>query len=241
MDQNVNSKAINPIANNMSDQLTTLMNMIQASKQALRDITGLNELTDGSTPNPKTLTTIANLANESTNNALYYLVNARKKLLEATAKGVVQRLQIAVKNGPYDGFNKEAGRFVTVPKSIADYDYDLMIEDAPSDEQKQIVYQLMSDDIKQGFISHADVIGVIYTKNLKHAAMLLSYKVEKNKKAQQDQALQNTQATSQAQMQSNQAAEQVKDEMAQKAHERKMELTELEKSWDYKIKELQNS
>ena len=240
MDTNVNYKAIQPIQNDMSDQLKTLMDMVQVSKQALRDITGLNELTDGSTPNPKTLTTIANLANESTNNALYYLVNARTKLLEATAKGVVQRLQIAVKNGPYDGFNKEAGRFITVPKSIADYDYDLMIEDAPTDEQKQIIYSLMTDDIKQGLISHADVIGVIYTKNLKHAAILLSYKVEKNKKAMQEQTLQNTNATAQAQMQSNQAAETVKDQMAEKAHQRKMQELDLIKSWEYETQKLKN-
>lgn len=241
MDGNVNYKAINAISNNMADQIVALANDIQMSKQALRDITGLNELTDGSTPNPKTLTTIANLANESTNNALYYLLAARKYIIESVSKGTVQRLQVALKRGPYDGFNKATGRWVTVPKSIIDYDYDIMIEDTATDDQKQILYSLMMEDIKNGFISHADVVAIIFANNLKTAAILLSYRVEKNKKKKQMEALQNTQATANAQMQSNAAAEKLKDEMAEKVHRRKLEEIDLQKSWDFLIKQQQVS
>jgi hypothetical protein len=235
MDDNVNYKAINAIQNNMADQLVSLANDVQNSKQALRDITGLNELTDGSTPNPKTLTTIANFANESTNNALYYLLNARRHLIESVAKGTVQRLQVALKRGAYDGFNRASGRWVTVPKSILDYDYDIMIEDRASEEQKQILYNLMTEDIKNGFISHADVVAIIFSNNLKAAAILLSYRVEKNKKKQQQTSLQNTQAAAQAQIVSNEAAEKLKDEMAKRAHQRKLEEIDLTQSWAYLI------
>lgn len=239
MDSNVNYKAINAISNNMADQIVSLANDIQMSKQALRDITGLNELTDGSTPNPKTLTTIANFANESTNNALYYLLNARRHLIESVAKGTVQRLQVALKRGAYDGFNRASGRWVTVPKSILDYDYDIMIEDRASEEQKQILYNLMADDIKNGYITHADVVAIIFSNNLKAAAILLSYRVEKNKKKQQLMAMQNTQATAQAQIQSNQMAEQVKLQADAERHRMKLEEIDLTKSWDYLIKQQQ--
>lgn len=228
-----NYKAINAIQNNMSEQLIALANDLQMSKQALRDISGLNELTDGSTPNPKTLTTIANLANESTNNSLYYLINCRKSLIEGVAREVVQRLQIAVKKGPYDGYNPSAGKYISVPKSIADYDYDLMVEDMPTEEQKQIVYNLMLEDIKNGFISHADAISIIYTYNLKQMAILLSHKVEKGKQKQQDNALANTKATADAQMQSNAMAEEIKNKYAQEEHLRKMAEVDLKGAWAY--------
>jgi hypothetical protein len=240
-DSQANYRAIQEISNSMADDLVALANDIQASKQALRDISGLNELTDGSTPNPKTLTTIANLANESTNNALYPYINARRNLIESVAKATVQRLQVAKKRGNYDGYNKAAGRWITVPDSINDFDYDIMIEDRPSDEQKQIIYQLMTDDIKNGYISHADVVQIIYSNNLKDAAILLSYKVEKGKQQQQQQALQNTQATAQSQIQSNIAAEQLKDQMADKQAKRQMEIDDNMQAWNYMIAKLKVS
>jgi hypothetical protein len=240
-DSQANYRAIQEISNSMADDLVALANDIQASKQALRDISGLNELTDGSTPNPKTLTTIANLANESTNNALYPYINARRNLVQSVAKATVQRLQVAKKRGNYDGYNPAAGKWITVPDSINDFDYDIMIEDRPSDEQKQIIYQLMTDDIKNGYISHADVVQIIYSNNLKDAAILLSYKVEKGKQKQQQQALQNTQATAQSQIQSNIAAEQLKDQMADKEAKRQMEIDDNMQAWNYMITKLKVS
>lgn len=237
---NINYKAIIPLENHVGQQLVALANDIIQSKNALREITGLNELTDGSTPNPKTLTTIANFANESTNNALYNMMNAKRKLTESVARGVVQRLQVAVRYGPYDGFNKDTGRHITVPQSIAHYDYDIMIEDKPSEEQRQIVYQMMLKDIEAGNVSHADVISIIYTNNLKAAAILLSHKVEKNKKNREKTAIANTMATAQAQMQSNQQAEMIKDQMAENEHQRSLQKLNVQKAWDYLIQEQKN-
>jgi hypothetical protein len=238
MDANVNYKAINAISNGMADQLVTLANDIQASKQALRDITGLNELTDGSTPNPKTLVPVANLANESTNNALYQYVNCRRNLVESVAKATIQRLQVALKRGSYDGFNKATGRWITVPDSIMDYDYDIMIEDRPTDEQKQWLFNLVQQDIQQGFLDTSDVITIINTQNVKNAQIQLAYKVKKNKEKQQQIALQNTQATAQAQMQSNQQAELLKDQMAERQKQRQIEIDNNMMAWQYEIAKL---
>lgn len=240
IDNNVNYKSVIPLDNAMTQHLVEFANDMANSKQALRDITGLNELTDGSTPNPKTLTTIANLANESTNNALYNLINARKFIINSVAKATVQRLQTALKRGPYDGYNPVAGRWISVPKSILYYDYDIIIESKSTDDQKQIIYNLMTEDIKNGLISHADVVTIIYANNLKAAAILLSYKVDKAKNQQQAMALQNTQATAQAQMQSNQMAEQIKDEMAERQKMRQIQIDNNLQSWAYMIQELKN-
>ena len=238
MDQNVNYKAVNPFQVNNLDNLTAIMNALNNAKQSLREITGLNELTDGSTPNARMLTTTANLANESTNNALWYLIKARKDLLESVAKATVQRLQVALKRGPYDGYNKEAGNWITVPKSIIDYDYDLIIEDKATDDQKAVLYELMKQDIAQGFLDTSDVILVINSYNIKAAFVILAYKVKANKKKQAETANSNTQATAQAQMQSNQMAEQIKDQMAEKQMERQMKIDNNMQAWNFAIAQL---
>ncbi len=235
MDENVNYKAINAIQNGMADQLIALAQELQNNKQTLRDISGLNEMTDASTPNPKTLVGVATFANEATNNALYFLVNARRKLIEATARGVVQRLQIAIKNGPYDGYSKEAGRWVNVSKSILDFDYDIILEDLPSDEQKQALMNLVQEDIKNGFLDTSDVIHIINIQNIKHAQMLLAYRVKKNKQAMEDNKLAGSKQQNDLAMQTNQAAEALKLENDKQRHQMKMEEIIEGKAWDLLI------
>ena len=55
--------------------------IIQNNIQMIRDITGLNEFTDSSTPDGRALTTTAKLAVESTNNSLASISEAEKFLL----------------------------------------------------------------------------------------------------------------------------------------------------------------
>src|SRR6185312_8528503 len=116
--------------------------------------------------------------------------------------------------------------------------YDIMIEDKPTDEQKQWLYTLMQDDIKNGFLDTADVVTISNTQNIKDAQIRLAYKVKKNKEKQQLIALQNTQATAQAQMQSNQAAEILKDQMAFKQAQRQIIIDNNMMSWQYEIAKL---
>lgn len=241
MDSNVNYKAINPIQNGMGDQLLAIGQDLRESKQALREITGLNELTDGSTPNPKMLTTIANLANESTNNALYPYVICRKRVIESTAKGCIQRLQIAIKQGPYDGFNKDTGRWVTVPKSLKDFDYDIMIEDKPTDEQKQWLMNLLSKDIEAGYLDTGDVVTIINATNIKSAQIILSSKAKKAKERMDRIAQENAIVTARAQGESNQQAEMIKLKVAMELHQLKLEEIDNEKAWDFVIVQEKNA
>lgn len=234
-----NYRAINPISNSMADQLASLYNDLQMSKQALRDISGLNELTDGSTPNPRMLTTIANLANESTNNALWYFINARKNLVEQMAKGVVQRLQVALKHGNYSTFNPNTGLYAEIPQSLIYFDYDIKIEDRPTDEQKQWLMELLKEDIANGTLNTPDVVTIINSNNIKTAQIILSGRAERNKKKMQEQALQNSRQTAQLQSQSNIMAEQAKVQSAEILHQMKMEQIGISKAWDYLIKSLQ--
>lgn len=238
MDANVNYKAVQAFSTNEIEMLTGFMNDIANSKQGLRDVSGLNELTDGSTPNARMLTTTANLANESTNNALWYLINPRKKLIEKVARGTVERLQVALKRGPYDGYNKDAGRWITIPKSISDMDYDIMTEDKATDDQKSILFTMMQQDIAQGFLDTSDAITIINNLNIKQAQIKLAYRVKCNKQKMQDNAMQNTNATAQAQAQSNQQAEMIKDQMAEKQKDRQMEIDNNLKAWDFAIAEV---
>lgn len=234
-DNNQNYKAINTIQNGMGEQLVALAQDLENNKKALSDISGLNELTDGSTPNPKTLVPVANLANESTNNALYYIINAHTKLIEAAAKGVVKNLQIALIDGPYDGFNEKTGRWVNIPDSIRDYDYSIKLEDETTQEQKEWLYELVKEDMANGLLNTPDVVTIVNTYNVKEAQIALCRKIEQNKQAQLQADIQKQTAVSQANAQAAQAAEAAKLMADRERHQMKMEEIELQSAWNFLI------
>jgi hypothetical protein len=66
-----NVKPIEELENGLGRDAMNYWQMIQNHIQMIRDITGMNEMTDGSTPDPRTLTTVAKLAAEGTNNSLW--------------------------------------------------------------------------------------------------------------------------------------------------------------------------
>lgn len=73
-----NTKPIEELENGLGRDVMSYWQIIQNNIQMLRDLTGLNEMTDGSTPDPRTLTTVAKLAYEGTNNALHHVSSGDK-------------------------------------------------------------------------------------------------------------------------------------------------------------------
>jgi hypothetical protein len=240
--QNINYKAIDIVPTNMQGEFVALAGDLSRLLQDMRDITGLNEITDGSTPSDRMLNGVASMANAATNNALYPMLYAEKTLLEKLAKGVIQRLQIAVQNGDVEGITRALGtgtvKFLKVTDAIAPYVYGIIIEDRPTDEQKQMLLQQLAVKDQQGLVDPDVYIKVMNCRNLKQAQIELAYYVKKKQEQQQQIALQNTQATAQAQMQSAQAKAQADQQTLQLEYQLKMQLMNLQKQWDMKIAEM---
>jgi hypothetical protein len=224
----------------MQGEFVALAGDLARLLQEMRDITGLNEVTDGSTPSDRMLNGVASMAMQATNNALYPMLYAEKTLLEKLAKGVIQRLQIAVKNGDVEGIAKALGtgtvKFIKVTDAIAPVVFGIMIEDRPTDEQKQMLMQQLATKDAQGQVDPDVYIKVMNTRNLKQAEMQLAYSVKKKQERDQQRALQLQQANTQTQIQSAQAAEEEKRKTMQMEHEFRMEQIKLEKEMEMQIK-----
>ena len=65
-----NYKPIEELDNGIGNEATQYFGIITNNIQLLRDILGFNEITDGSTPDPRTLNGVAKYASESTNNSI---------------------------------------------------------------------------------------------------------------------------------------------------------------------------
>jgi len=223
-----NYKMVDIEPTGMHQEYTVLVNDLARILSEMRDVTGLNDLTDGSTPGERTLNYVASLGNEATNNALYPITFADKQLTENLSKGVIQRLVLTVLQGDIEGVTRTLGdetvRFIRVTKDIADRVWDVKLEDKPTEAQKELLLQQMNIKDNQGLISPDDVIMITETNNLKQARVQLAYSIEKKKKEMQQYELQKMQENGKIQVQSGQAVEAAKQATLALEYKLKTEL-----------------
>jgi hypothetical protein len=239
LSQNPNYK---PVSIEASGQLVVfgqLYDDLMRTIDLMRQVSGLNELTDGSTPNARTLVPVANAAMESTNNALYLLTFADKQLIQAVADAVVAKVQIAVKLGKVQGVSKALGeetvKFLQINPNLSIHEFGIFIEDAPQDYERQQLIQELNIRDSQGLIEPEDKILVMSCRNLKMASMILAYRIKKRREQMQQFELQKIQQQTQGNAQAAQVAEQEKRTTLQTQLEVDIAKINAEKQWDYII------
>lgn len=239
LSQNPNYKPVSIEASGQLAVFGQLYQELQNTLDMMRQVSGLNELTDGSTPNAKTLVPVANAAMESTNNALYLLSFADKQLIQGLADAIVSKVQIAVKLGKVEGYARALGeetvKFLRINPDISIHEFGIFIQDVPSDFERQQLIQELNIRDSQGLIEPEDKILVMSTKNLKMASMLLAYRIKKRREKLQEFELQKIQEASQGNAMAVQVAEQEKRTTLQTQLEVDIARINAEKQWDYII------
>lgn len=239
LSQNPNYK---PVSIEASGQLVVfgqLYDDLMRTIDLMRQVSGLNELTDGSTPNARTLVPVANAAMESTNNALYLLSFADKQLIQSLADAVVAKVQIAVKLGKVQGYAKSLGdetiKFLQINPNLSIHEFGIFIEDAPQDYERQQLIQELNIRDSQGLIEPEDKILVMSCRNLKMASMILAYRIKKRREQMQQFELQKIQQQTQGNAQAAQIAEQERRTTLQTQLEVDIAKINAEKQWEYII------
>ena len=239
LSQNPNYKPVSIEASGQLAVFGQLYQELQNTLDMMRQVSGLNELTDGSTPNAKTLVPVANAAMESTNNALYLLSFADKQLIQDLADAIVSKVQIAVKLGKVEGYARALGdetvKFFKINPDISIHEFGIFIQDVPSDYERQQLIQELNIRDSQGLIEPEDKILVMSTKNLKMASMILAYRIKKRREKLQEFELQKIQQASQGNAMATQVAEQEKRVTLQTQLEVDVARINAEKQWDYII------
>lgn len=230
-----NYKMVDIEPTGMSQEYTVLAGDLARLLAEMREVTGLNELTDGSTPGERTLNYVASLGEQSTNLALSPLFLSDKTLTERVAKSVIYRLVKTIQEKEIEGYTRTFGdesvKFIKVTKDISDRVWDIKIEDRPTDAQKEALIQQMEMKEAQGLIQPDDKILIIETNNLKQARTLLAFRIKKRREEAQAYELQKMQMNGQVQQESAMLAEKAKQETLALEYQLKkdLELSKLEK------------
>jgi hypothetical protein len=218
-------------SNSGQGKITALINAYNQYLSMIRDVTGLNEARDASTPNPDALVGVQKLAALNSNTATRHILEGSlfitKRLSEALSCRIADILE-------YSDFKEEfvmqIGKYaVGVLDEIKDlylHDFGVFIEVAPDEEEKAQLEANIQVAMQRDQISLEDAIDIRQMKNLKLANELL--KLKRKKKQQDDMKneqakiqmqtqgnIQSSQASAQAALQKVQAESQAKAQLAQ--------------------------
>ena len=178
--------------------------------QMIRDVTGLNEARDGSTPDSRALVGVQKLAAANSNTATRHILQSGVNITQDLAEGLSLRISDILEFSPAkEAFIQKIGNHnVGLLQDIKDlylHDFGIFIELTPDDEEKAMLENNIQAAINGGLIDLDDAIDLREISNIKLANQLL--KLKRKKKQERDQKIQ--QENIQAQAQANAQAQQV--------------------------------
>jgi len=205
--------------------------------QMIRDVTGLNEARDGSTPDKNALVGVQKIAAANSNTATRHILQAGLFLTKEVAECLSLRISDIIEYSPTkDAFIQAIGvHNVATLEEMSDlhlYDFGIFIELMPDEEEKAMLENNIQMALQQQNIELEDAIDLREIKSVKLANQLL--KLRRKKKIARDQQLaqQNIQAQAQANMQTQQAAAQMEMQKQQAMMQSEAQLEQMKAQLD---------
>ena len=179
--------------------------------QMIRDVTGLNEARDGSSPDKDALVGVQKLAAANSNTATRHIVQAGLYVTLKMAEGVSLRISDVLEySNTKESFINSLGRFNVATldeiKRLQLHDFGIFIELAPDEEEKAILENNIQLALGREQIDLEDAIDIREIKNLKLANQLLKKRRKDKQKRDRQIAQENMQMQGQVNAQSAQAA-----------------------------------
>ena len=194
-----------------SAKISTLIQTYQYYLQMIRDVTGLNEARDGSTPDKNSLVGLQKLAAANSNTATRHILQAQLFLTVRTCENISLRvadaLQYPLTRQALENSISEynVGTLDQLSK-INIHDFGIFLQLEPDEEEKQQLEQNIQIALKTNSITLEDAIDIRNVKNLALANQMLKYRRKKKAQADQQAAQANIQAQAQANAQTAEKA-----------------------------------
>ena len=251
----LNARPIQELSGGAGQYLQELIMTYNYYLDRIRDVTGINEVRDGSTPAKDSLVGVQKMALLASNNATRGINEGYINIMEKVSNTTALALQDLVKyKGPYKGYIEAIGesnmKVVEITKDVYPIEVGIKIEAMPDEIEKQMLEQNIQQSIAQKELRLEDAIMIRSLNNIKLANQMLILRRKKYMAEQQAMAAQNAQINAQqqqesAQIASQQAAQieqmksqaeseskqleyQLKEQFAQAEHERQLQIIQLE-------------
>lgn len=184
-------------------KIASLIQTYQYYLQMIRDVTGLNEARDGSSPERDTLVGLQKMAANASNTATKHILQSSLFLTLRTCENISLRiadcldypLLAQVLEESISTYNVSTLREI---KNLNLHEFGIYLELEPDEEEKAMLEQNLQVALQSGGVDLDDVIDIRQIKNLKLANQMLKLRKTRKLKAAQAAQMANIQAQAQA-------------------------------------------
>ena len=205
---------VRPLDNTIRN-INELIGLYNHYLRMIRDVTGVNEVLDGSSPKSDALVGVRQQQLAAGNNAINDITNAASVMYRRVCEDIVKCVQVLpVDSIIYQAYERAIGKTsMEILSSFAQlplYNYGVLVDREMSDEDKLLLEQNIQQSLAQREIDLEDAMAVRRLKDLDQAERLLIVRRKRRINMLQQQQQQNMQMQSQLNMQSQQAAAQMR-------------------------------
>ena len=218
-------------------KISSLVNSYNHYLNMIRDVTGLNEARDGSTPDPNALVGVQKLAALNSNTATRHVLEGglfvTRRLAECISLRVSDVLEYSdTREQLIHQIGANATEILDEVSDLHLHDFGIHIEVAPDEEEKAQLEANIQVALSRDQIDLEDAIDIRELKNVKLANELLKVKRKAKDKKRQEEEMAKMEAQTQANIQSSQAASQSKMQQIQMEAQAKMQIKRAEAEYD---------
>jgi hypothetical protein len=245
---NGGAKPVNPIGTDVIGQLVAWRQDREDSILMIEKITGINQIFSAQTPDRKEAVGVTNTLMQATQNSLTPIVKAHQYLFEGGERIKVKKWQVVASYITEEERKRlsinRALKTVKIGSDLQDYDFDLKVHAAITDQEKAEMIQDIKDmrnlrrQAGAGGINESDYMllyNMIKSGKLVQAQLALSQIISSRTKEDQDKQKELVQQNQQSQMASNQQTAQNEQQTNQQEGDIELRNKNSELQTKYKL------
>lgn len=222
-------------SNSGQSKMQALIGVYNYNLNMIRDVTGLNEARDGSSPSPDALVGVQKLAALNSNTATRHILNGGLNITRRLAECLSLRISDILEYADFkEEFAMQIGKYnMSILNDIKElylYSFGIFIELDPDEEERAQTEANIQMALTRDQIDLEDAIDIRLIKNLKLANELLKVKRKKRIESQMQAEDQKQQVQIQINQQSQQGAAQAQQAKIQAETQAKISLEQTKSS-----------
>ena len=206
---------VQELENGIGGDMQKLVSIYNHNLQMIRDVTGLNEAREGAKPPSEALVGVQKLQLMASNNATRNINDGYLSITRRVAECICMRLQDVIESKVKQKSLKNALGKATISlfgvnKDISLYEFGIILEVAPDEEEKTQLEQNLQMSLSQKEIRLEDVITIRRIKNVKLANQVLMFRRKKYQEEEQRKTIEAQKMNAEAQQKANQQQAELK-------------------------------
>ena len=211
----------------------------------IRDVTGINEVVDASTPKGEALVGVQQQAIAASNNATYDITNSAMILYKKVCSDIVKCLQILPEESVImDVYRNAVGEsnmnVLSGFNNMPMYNFGVQVHKNMEDKDRAFLEQNIQIALSQKEIDLEDAMAIRDLKDINQAERLLITRRKKRIQTQQQMAQQNSQMQSQQAQQASQMAAQMRQQEMQMEAQIESQKMQLKSQLEMQLAQMQH-